>query len=152
MSRWFNNIRVVAACFFILCAGYLWTAQFIPLDFWSETEPFNARSMPYLIGWTGLGVSSLMLLLPSQGFDWSRFKQLNVIPAVSLFLLLAAYGFGIERLGFFGATSLFLILGFVVLGERRPALIGLTAITMAAGFWLLMDLLGIYLNPGEWFL
>jgi putative tricarboxylic transport membrane protein len=152
MSRWFNNVRAVAASFLLLCAGYVWTAQSIPLDFWSETEPFNARSMPYLIGWTGIAVSLLMLLAPSRSFDWSGLKQLNVMPAVILFLLLATYGFAIERLGFVGSTILLLVLGFVVLGERRPMLISLMAVAMAAGFWLLMDLLGIYLNPGEWFL
>lgn len=152
MSSWFNNIRVVACCFLILAAGYLWTTQFIPLDFWSESEPFNARSMPYLIGWACVLISLLMIVLPSKAFSWSNLNDLQVLPALGLFLLLACYGFAIEHLGFVESTIAFLVTGFFVLGERRWLAIALVSIAVAGGFWLLMDLLGIYLNPGEWFL
>lgn len=152
MRSWFTNIRAVASCFLLLAVGYLWSAQFIPLDFWSEAEPFNARSMPYLIGWACVVVSLLMITLPSKAFDWSSVKNLQYMPALCLLLFLTAYGFAIERLGFVGSTIGFLVAGFVVLGERRLTVMVIVAVAVAGGFWILMDLLGIYLNPGEWFL
>jgi putative tricarboxylic transport membrane protein len=93
-----------------------------------------------------------MIALPSKQFDWSTFKQLQVGPALCLFLALVAYGFAIDYLGFIGSTIAFLILGFLVLGEKRPIIVMLVAIGVTGCFWLIMDLLGIYLNPGEWFL
>lgn len=152
MKSWLNNLRVVGLFFLLASLGYLWTAQSIPLDFWSEQEPFNARSLPYLIGTACVFVSLLLLALPSPSFDWSLLRGLNIGPAVMMLALLSTYGFMIDKLGFLFSTFCLLAAGFFLLGERRP----LRIISIAAGvtgiFWVIMDLLGIYLNPGDLFL
>tara|TARA_R110002072_G_scaffold113986_4_gene243884 strand:- start:4257 stop:4754 length:498 start_codon:yes stop_codon:yes gene_type:complete len=147
-----NNLRLVGGFFFILSLAYLYTAQGIPLDYWGEQEPFNARSLPYLLGVGCAIVSLLLVVLPSPGFDWSEFRQLNYLPAILLLALLSLYGLVINLVGFFVATTVLLAAGFLVLGEQRPWRIALISVGVSASFWLIMDLLGIYLSPGELFL
>jgi len=152
MKPWLTNLRIVGIFFLLVSLGYLWTAQTIPLDFWSEQEPFNARSLPYLIGMACVIVSLLMLILPSPTFDWAQLLELNIVPAVIMLALLSTYGFMIDKLGFLFSTFCLLASGFLLLGERRPLRILLVAAGVTGTFWFIMDLLGIYLNPGDLFL
>ena len=152
MKLWLNNLRVVGLFFLLVSLGYLWTAQSIPLDFWSEQEAFNARSLPYLIGAACVVISLLMLILPSPTFDYSQLRELNIVAAVMMLALLSTYGFMIDKLGFLFCTFCLLASGFFLLGERRPLRIMLVAAGVTGSFWLIMDLLGIYLNPGDLFL
>ncbi|MFT5561277.1 MAG: putative tricarboxylic transport membrane protein [Candidatus Azotimanducaceae bacterium] len=152
MRPWLNNLRVVGIFFLLVSLGYLWSAQSIPLDFWSEQEAFNARSLPYLIGIACVIISLLMLVLPSPTFDWSQLRELNFVPATMMLALLSAYGFMLDKMGFLFSTFCLLAAGFLLLGERRPLRILLVAAGVTGIFWLIMDLLGIYLNPGDLFL
>lgn len=56
--------RIVGILFLILFVAYGWFASRIPLDFWSEEETFNARSMPYLIAIVGSLISLLLVTVP----------------------------------------------------------------------------------------
>ena len=77
MHNLFNNQRLVGLLFLILSGLYVWYIKDIPLDFWSETEPFNARSMPQLYGYAGL-----IIACPSRGDDAARKGELEEVSAL----------------------------------------------------------------------
>ncbi|MEX0941721.1 MAG: tripartite tricarboxylate transporter TctB family protein [Pseudomonadales bacterium] len=146
-----NNSRVGGIVFLIVSCLYGYFGNEIPLDFWSQQETFDARSMPRLLAAAGIVASVLLIVTPVAKTDWSLFSQLRWQPAVLLLILMSAYGFLMEFLGFAVSTILFLSGAFVVLGERKPLRILLVSLSLALGFWLLMDQLGIYLLPGSLF-
>lgn len=145
-----TNQRLVGLACLLLAATYVHFIEHIPLDFWSETEPFNARSMPYLYGYSAMIIATLLILVPGNSFNWSRLQGLNYAAGLSLLALLVFYALAIDYLGFIATTSLFLFAGFVVLGERHL----LKAIGIALGislvFYFGLSALDIYLSPGEW--
>lgn len=143
-----NSSRVGGIVFLVLSCLYGYFANDIPLDFFSEQEPFNARSMPRFIAACGILVSVLLIVTPSSVTDWRAIRALNWRPALLLLAMMSAYGFMMEPLGFGIATVAFLSAAFVVLGERKPRRILLVTVPLVLGFWLLMDQLGIYLGPG----
>ena len=62
------------------------------------------------------------------------------------------YGFTIRYLGFLISTTIFLVGGFAVLGERRIKVLLGASIPVVFIFWyLLTQLMGIYLAPGDIF-
>ena len=124
----------------------------IPLDFWSEEELFNARSLPCAISAAGIPISLLLIMLPSAETHWRAVFELHWSPALQLLLAMSVYGIVFEYLGFIVATLLFLLAGFAIFGERRPGLMLVAALPLTPGFWLLVEFLGIYLGPGELFL
>lgn len=143
-----NNSRVGGVLFLIVSCLYGYFANDIPLDFWSQQETFNARSMPRLIAAAGIVSSILLIVAPSPRTDWPIVARQHWAPAVLLLALMAAYGFLIEPFGFIVSTTAFLFAAFAVLGERRPLRMLMVALPLAAGFWFLMDSLGIYLEAG----
>ncbi len=148
MFVYITNTRVTGLVFLLLFSGYLYFAGDIPLDFWSEEEVFNARSMPYLIGSCGIICSVLLIAAPGPVFNWSRIRELNWLPALLLLVTTSIYGLVLESLGFLVSTSLLLTIAFAILGERKWLKMTAIAIGIAVIFWLLMDALGIYLAPG----
>ena len=149
MLRFFTNQRIVGVAFMVIAGLYIWFIRDIPLDFWSESEAFNARTMPTIYGYAGLIVATLLIVTPSARFDWSKLTQLRYAPAISMLSLLVLYGFSIDYLGFLTATVCLLVAGFLLLGERRYLAIGLVALGLSFGFYFGLDLLDIYLSPGE---
>lgn len=146
-----SNARISGLLFFGLFSAYGYLAMDIPLDFWSEEEPFNARSLPYLIAAFGIIVSLLLVVLPSGSTDWKAMTRLKWRPAIFLLLAMSLYGTLLETLGFIVATLLFLMTSYAILGERRAIPMLIASLPLILGFWLLMDFLGIYLSPGELF-
>jgi len=135
----------------LLFSTYGFLTTDIPLDLFSEEELFNARSLPYGIAAVGSFISLLVILLPSPGTQWQTWLALDWLPAILLLLLMSLYGLVFEYLGFVLSTIIFLITSYAVLGERRITWMLLCSIPLVLGFWLLMDFLGIYLDPGELF-
>jgi putative tricarboxylic transport membrane protein len=146
-----SNSKVSGLFFLVLFFTYGYLATDIHLDFWSEQEAFNARSLPYLIAVFGMIVSLLLIILPSGPTDFKAITRLRWIPAILLLLAMSIYGALFETLGFIVATMLFLLPSYAVLGERRILAMLLASVPLVLGFWLLMDFLGIYLNPGDLF-
>ena len=144
-------VNRLPALFFILVFGtYGYLAGDIQLDYWSEQETFNARSMPYIVSAGGVLVSTLLFLFPGPAVAGPPpAEQPGWIPAIALLVLMSLYGFTLEYLGFPLATSLFLVVGFIILGERRPLQLFLAAVPLVIGFWLLMDAMDIFLAPGD---
>jgi len=147
-----NNSRITGILFLALFSAYAYFIEDIPLDFWSEEELFNARSFPYVIAAAGIFVSLLLIVMPSPQTDWRTWLTLDWLPAVLLLVAMSIYGLVFVYLGFVISTILFLITSYAILGERRGAWMLLASVPLVMGFWLLMDFLGIYLDPGELFL
>lgn len=146
-----TNSRVGGVIFLIVSCLYGYFANQIPLDFWSQQESFNARSLPRLIAAAGILASCLLIVIPAPRTDWTLFSRLRWRPAALLLIMMSAYGLVMEFLGFAVSTIAFLGGAFVVLGARHPARILLVSVSLALGFWLLMDRLGVYLVPGSLF-
>lgn len=146
-----SNARISGLFFLLLFSAYGYLATDIPLDFWSEEERFNARSLPYLIAIFGMVVSVLLVILPAQPTDWKALTHLRWKPAILLLVTMSLYGLLLETLGFIVASLLFLVTGYGLLGERRKVLMLIASAPLILGFWMLMDFLGIYLDPGNLF-
>jgi|TARA_B100002003_G_scaffold29528_2_gene24342 putative tricarboxylic transport membrane protein len=151
MIVFINNTRLVGLLFLLLSGAYVYFAGEIPLDFWSEDEVFNARSMPYLIGAGAMVCSLLLILLPSAEFKWRELQNLNWQPLYFILPLISLYGYTLEILGFIVASCLLLFIAFGMLGERRWLRMTGIAAGLVLMFWLLLDSLGIYLAPGALF-
>ncbi len=134
----------------VLSCLYGYHAGDIPLDFWSQQETFNARSLPRMIAVAGIIASLSLILSPSPRTDWSQLTAQRWWPGALLVSLMSAYGMVIPLLGFVVSTVLFLGLAFMVLGERKPVRILAVSTPLAAGSWVLMDALGIHLPTGSW--
>ncbi len=147
--KWLTNTRVGGLLFLALSALYGYHATQIQLDFFSQQEAFNARSMPQFIAICGIVCSVLMIIVPSRPTDWSKLLVLDWIRPVSLLLLMWGYASAFEMLGFALATFIFLNLAFLILGERSPLKMLLVSTGLIGGFWLIMHWLGIYLSAGE---
>ena len=144
-----NNSRVVGVVFLLLFSAYGYFTGDIQLDFWSEEELFNARSLPYAVAAAGIFISLLLIALPSPDTEWKAWLAFDWVPAILLLLAMSLYGLVFEYLGFVLSTIFFLIISYLVLGERRITWMLIGSVPLVLGFWVLMDFLGIYLEPGE---
>lgn len=145
----------------LLVLGIVWTGIVL-----ATIPPGNygigPRAFPL---WLGVGLVALSAILAGgawlrrngdgedpgdsglAGMGWPVFRMV-----VLVCLILAAYGFLMQRAGFLLATALTIAFSlWVVLGERRPFLVGGMAIGMSVGVWLVFgQLLGAYLPRGTW--
>jgi len=152
-----------------MCIGYGYLAQKIPLDFWSQDEVINARSLPYLLAFAGSCLSFILVIIslfPSKWvttFGQMKQRQTNLADGPSttqpqdwrslvlMLLLMTLFTISIEVLGFQLSSSLFLMIGFLILGSRSVRLIFLTAIPLVLVIWFILDSMGIYLAKGSLF-
>jgi len=149
--------RIAGLFFALLFLGYGYLASDVQLDFWAEEETFNARTFPYLIAAGGCFFAVLLSLfgtktIPTDTEVSAKAENADVelrnAPALFLIVLMLAYSYLLEPLGFPVATAAFLAGAFVILGERRKILIGCVSVGLTAGIWAIMSALGIYLEPG----
>jgi len=143
-----NSSRVGGVLFLLLSILYGYFAGDIPLDYFSQQETFNARSLPRIIAVAAGLVSLGLIVMPSPRTNWQFLGQLNWRPALLLLLLMSVYGLVLDPLGFVLATTLFLLAAFFVLGERHWIRMLAVSVPLAGGFWLLMTWLEIYLGTG----
>ena len=139
-------IRVTGVFFALLFLGYGYLATGIQLDFWSEEETFNARTFPYMIAIGGCFFGVFLALVPVKAEPVDL--EIRNATALYLILLMLAYSYLLEPLGFPMATTAFLACAFLVLGERRTILIGCVSLGLTAFIWATMSALGIYLYTG----
>lgn len=144
-----NSYRIGGLVFLVFSLFYGWVAFDITLDYWSEQETFNARSLPLILSGFGVLVSTLALLQGTES-AWHIPTHLNWRPAIYMIFFMTVYGFCLEFLGFFIATALLLGSGFYLLGERRPIRLLIITLTLVTSFWAMMNSLGVYLDPGLW--
>ncbi|WP_430470297.1 tripartite tricarboxylate transporter TctB family protein [Thalassospira lucentensis] len=150
-----NRDKFGALLFLCLALIYGFYVDDIPLLFGDEDAPFNAQTLPNALAWILGVVSFIQLVMPAnqeagnlsaafRGLKWGRVVQLGV--------LMVFYGFTIRYLGFLISTTIFLVGGFAVLGERRIKVLLGASIPVVFIFWyLLTQLMGIYLAPGDIF-
>ncbi|WP_339859106.1 tripartite tricarboxylate transporter TctB family protein [Thalassospira alkalitolerans] len=150
-----NRDKFGAMLFLCLALIYGFYVDDIPLLFGDEDAPFNARTLPNALAWILGVVSFLQLVLPTNreaGSLLYAFSGMKWKPVLMLGALMIFYGLTIRYFGFLISTTIFLIGGFAVLGERRIKVLVGAAVPVVFVFWfLLSQLMGIYLAPGDFF-
>ena len=150
-----DKVGALFLLMFSIAYGFL--AFQIPLTFISQQESFNARTMPFALGFIGAFLSFLILVLPSEktgedadlkaafrGLDWPR---VGLLVAAMIF-----YGMTLRFLGFVISSIIFLVSGFYILGERRVWMLFVGSVPLVLFIWFLMSrILGMYIAPGEIF-
>lgn len=141
--------KIGALIFLALSIFYGYLASQIPVATGLE-GPVKPATLPLFLSASGIVVSILLLLLPSEKVRADLvLDRNNLFRAVGLLVSMVIYGLTISSLGFLGATILFLITGFWVMGIRQQKVLFLLPVIVATFFWfVLTKILGIYLDTG----
>lgn len=142
-----NKDRIGGLLLLGFCGAYWSLAGEIRMLPFQQNQAFNAQTMPLALGALGVGLSTAILIMPSDseklrltGFRWGL--------GAAMLALMVFYGLTIRPLGFIVATTMFLIGGYAVLGERRPLVLLLASAPLVVGFWALMNYgLDVYVAP-----
>ena len=139
--------KFISLLFFVLSSFYLYTAYNIQVFAFDENAPFNARTFPIYLGWAGIVLSSLKIILPEKNTIIVNHKHLDYKSITYLVIISLIYAAVILKIGYFISTSLFLFASYYFLGERRWGLMFILSFPFVAAFmYLLHGLLNIYLR------
>ena len=142
-----SSVKIISLLFFVLSAFYLYTAYQIQVFSFDENAPFNAKTFPIYLGYTGMFLSALRMILPEKTVEEVNHKVLDYKKVIFLVIIMIFYGLTILRVGFFLSTSIFLLFAYYFLGERRWKWMLLFSFPFVALFmFLLHGLLDIYLR------
>ena len=142
-----SSVKIISLLFFVLSACYLYTAYQIQVFSFDENAPFNAKTFPIYLGYTGMLLSALRMILPEKTVEEVNHKVLDYKKVILLVVTMIFYGFTILRVGFFLSTSIFLLFAYYFLGERRWKWMLLFSFPFVALFMLLLHgVLDIYLR------
>ena len=142
-----SSVKIISLLFFVLSAFYLYTAYQIQVFSFDENAPFNAKTFPVYLGYTGMFLSALRMILPEKTIEEVDNKVLDYKKVALLVIIMIFYGLTILRVGFFLSTSIFLLFAYYFLGERRWKWMLLFSFPFVALFmFLLHGLLDIYLR------
>ncbi len=142
-----SSVKIISLLFFVLSAFYLYTAYQIQVFSFDENAPFNAKTFPIYLGYTGMFLSALRMILPEKTIEEVDHKVLDYKKVILLVIIMIFYGLTILRVGFFLSTSIFLLFAYYFLGERRWKWMLLFSFPFVALFmFLLHGLLNIYLR------
>ena len=142
-----STVKIISLLFFILSAFYLYSAHQIRVFSFDEDAPFNAKTFPIYLGYLGMFLSVLYIILPEKTPSEVNHKVLDYKSTLFLVLITIVYGFTILKAGFFLSTSLFLFLSYYFLGERRWAWMFTLSFPFVALFmYLLHGILDVYLR------
>ncbi len=142
-----STVKIISLLFFIFSAFYLYTAYQIRVFSFDENAAFNAKTFPIYLGYFGMFIAALKIILPEKTSEEVDQKFLNYKKTLFLILIMVAYGIAIRPVGFFLSTSLFLISSFYFLGERRWLRMFMLSFPFVAIFMFLVHgLLDIYLT------
>ena len=142
-----STVKIISLLFFVLSAFYLYTAYQIQVFSFDENAAFNAKTFPIYLGYTGMFLAGLKIILPERLKEEVDHKVLDYIKVIFLVIIMIFYGLTILRVGFFVSTSIFLLLSYYFLGERRWKLMIIFSFPFVALFmFLLHGLLNIYLR------
>ena len=112
-----------------------------------ENAPFNAKTFPIYLGYTGMFLSALRMILPEKAPEEVNHKVLDYKKVIFLVIIMIFYGLTILRVGFFLSTSIFLLFAYYFLGERRWKWMLIFSFPFVALFmFLLHGILDIYLR------
>ncbi len=142
-----STVKIISLLFFVFSAFYLYTAYQIRVFSFDENAAFNAKTFPIYLGYFGMFIAALKIILPEKTSEEVDQKFLNYKKTLFLILIMVAYGIAIRPVGFFLSTSLFLISSFYFLGERRWLRMFMLSFPFVAIFMFLVHgLLDIYLT------
>ena len=142
-----NSVKIISLLFFILSAFYLYTAYQIQVFSFDEDAPFNAKTFPIYLGYTGMFFAGLKIVLPDRKPIKVDPTNLEFKKTILLVITIIIYGATILKVGFFLSTSLFLVFSYYFLGERRWKYIIIFSFPFVAIFmYLLHGLLAVYLR------
>lgn len=133
-----------------LALAWLWLVDnFIP-DVASAGEP-GPRALPMLLGII-LAILGIALAVSRTAEPAPRTDPPTTRTAIVTVVLLLAYAFLLDKIGFLSATTgLMLVAMAGVLGMRRWVFMAVFAVAFAAGTWLVFStLLGIPLPRDPW--
>ena len=139
--------KFISLLFLVLSVFYLYTAYNIQVFAFDENAAFNARTFPIYLGWAGIILSSLKIILPEKVTTAVNHKHLDYKSIIYLIVISLIYAAVILKIGYFISTSLFLFASYYFLGERRWGLMFILSFPFVAAFmYLLHGLLNIYLR------
>ena len=139
--------KFISLLFLVLSVFYLYTAYNIQVFAFDENAPFNARTFPIYLGWAGIVLSSLKIVLPEKNTIIVNHKHLDYKSITYLVIISLIYAAVILKIGYFISTSLFLFASYYFLGERRWGIMFVLSFPFVAAFmYLLHGLLNIYLR------
>ena len=142
-----STVKIISLLFFILSAFYLYSAHQIRVFSFDEDAPFNAKTFPIYLGYLGMFLSILYIILPEKTSLEVNHKVLDYKSSLFLVFITIVYGFIILKAGFFLSTSFFLFLSYYFLGERRWIWMFILSFPFVALFmFLLHGILDIYLR------
>ncbi len=142
-----STVKIISLLFFISSALYLYTAYQIRVFSFDENAPFNAKTFPIYLGYMGMFLSALYIILPERKPTEVNHKVLDYKRSFFLVVITIVYGFTILKAGFFLSTSLFLFLSYYFLGERRWLWMIILSFPFVAIFmFLLHGVLNVYLR------
>ena len=142
-----SSVKIISLLFFVLSAFYLYTAYQIQVFSFDEDAPFNAKTFPIYLGYIGMFLAGLKIILPEKIKEEVDHKVLDYKKVIFLVIIMIFYGLTILRAGFFLSTSFFLLFAYYFLGERRWKWMLMFSFPFVALFvFLLHGLLDIYLR------
>ncbi len=107
--------RIGATVVLLLGAGYLWEAIF--MEEVTIGDPLGPKVFPIILGALMVALGFSLLIRPVGGSPSQSFTR-TAACALVLAVLLCAYSFGIESIGYPVATFLFLFVASRLLGEK----------------------------------
>ena len=139
--------KFISLLFLVLSTLYLYSAYNIQVFAFDENAPFNARTFPIYLGYAGIFLSLLKIILPEKTTCIVDPTVLDYKSIIYLIIVSVIYGAVILKIGYFLSTSLFLISSYYLLGERRWILMFILSFPFVALFmYLLHGVLNIYLR------
>ena len=142
-----SSVKIISLLFFVLSAFYLYTAYQIQVFSFDENAPFNAKTFPIYLGYIGMFLAGLKIILPERTKEEVDHKVLDYKKVIFLVIIMIFYGLTILRVGFFLSTSFFLLFAYYFLGERRWKWMLIFSFPFVALFvFLLHGILDIYLR------
>ena len=139
--------KFISLLFLVFSVFYLYTAYNIQVFSFDENAPFNARTFPVYLGWAGIVLSGLYIILPEKNKIEVNHKYLDYKSIIYLVLLSIIYGAVILKIGYFISTSLFLFGSYYLLGDRRWIWMFFLSFPFVAIFmFLLHGILNIYMR------
>tara|TARA_B100000131_G_scaffold3251_1_gene3400 strand:- start:263 stop:730 length:468 start_codon:yes stop_codon:yes gene_type:complete len=139
--------KFISLLFLVFSVFYLYTAYNIQVFSFDENAPFNARTFPVYLGWAGIVLSGLYIILPEKNKIEVDHKYLDYKSIIYLVLLSIIYGAVILKIGYFISTSLFLFGSYYLLGDRRWIWMFFLSFPFVAIFmFLLHGILNIYMR------
>jgi len=142
-----SSVKIISLLFFVLSAFYLYTAYQIQVFSFDENAPFNAKTFPIYLGYIGMFLAGLKIILPEKIKEEVDHAVLDYKKVIFLVIIMIFYGLTILRAGFFLSTSFFLLFAYYFLGERRWKWMLMFSFPFVALFvFLLHGILDIYLR------